>query len=40
MTTFDDLYAELTEKGATRPDGSGTVAAVDAGVHALSLIHI
>ncbi|HET8981199.1 MAG TPA: phosphoribosyl-ATP diphosphatase [Pedococcus sp.] len=35
MKTFDDLYAELTEKVATRPDGSGTVAAVDAGVHAI-----
>jgi phosphoribosyl-ATP pyrophosphohydrolase len=35
VKTFDDLYAELTEKVATRPDGSGTVAAVDAGVHAI-----
>lgn len=35
MKTFDDLYAELTEKVASRPDGSGTVAAVDAGVHAI-----
>lgn len=35
MKTFDDLYAELTEKVAARPDGSGTVAAVDAGVHAI-----
>ena len=35
MKTFDDLYAELTDKVATRPEGSGTVAAVDAGVHAI-----
>ena len=35
VKTFDDLYAELTEKVATRPEGSGTVAAVDAGVHAI-----
>ena len=34
MKTFDELFAELTEKAATRPAGSGTVAAVDAGVHA------
>ncbi|MCO1656048.1 phosphoribosyl-ATP diphosphatase [Pseudonocardia humida] len=34
MKTFDGLFAELTEKAATRPDGSGTVAALDAGVHA------
>ncbi len=34
MKTFDALYAELLERAATRPDGSGTVAALDAGVHA------
>ena len=34
MKTFDDLFAELSEKALTRPDGSGTVAALDAGVHA------
>lgn len=34
MKTFDELYAELTEKAATRPAGSGTVEALDAGVHA------
>ncbi|SDM20065.1 phosphoribosyl-ATP diphosphatase [Allokutzneria albata] len=32
--TFDGLFAELTERAATRPEGSGTVAALDAGVHA------
>jgi phosphoribosyl-ATP pyrophosphohydrolase len=34
VKTFDELYAELREKAATRPSGSGTVAALDAGVHA------
>ncbi|HEU5006318.1 MAG TPA: phosphoribosyl-ATP diphosphatase [Jatrophihabitantaceae bacterium] len=34
MKTFDQLFAELTERQRTRPDGSGTVAALDAGVHA------
>ena len=33
MKSFDALFAELTDKAATRPDGSGTVAALDAGVH-------
>lgn len=32
---FDDLFAELQEKARTRPPGSGTVAALDAGVHAI-----
>ena len=35
MKTFDDLYAELAEKARTRPAGSGTVTALDAGVHAI-----
>ena len=35
MKTFEQLYAELAEKAVTRPDGSGTVAALDAGVHAI-----
>lgn len=33
MKTFDDLFAELSDKAVTRPAGSGTVAALDAGVH-------
>ncbi len=33
--TFDSLYAELADKAATRPTGSGTVAELDAGVHAI-----
>ena len=35
MKTFEELFAELTETAATRPDGSGTVARLDAGVHAI-----
>ena len=35
MKTFDELFAELTAKAAERPAGSGTVAALDAGVHAI-----
>ena len=35
MKTFDALFAELREKAETRPEGSGTVAALDAGVHAI-----
>jgi phosphoribosyl-ATP pyrophosphohydrolase len=34
VKTFDELFAELAEKAQTRPAGSGTVAALDAGVHA------
>ena len=34
MKTFDSLFAELSERAVTRPEGSGTVAALDAGVHA------
>ena len=33
MKTFDELYAELERTVAERREGSGTVAAVDAGVH-------
>ena len=35
MKTFETLFAELTEKAETRPAGSGTVAQLDAGVHAI-----
>ena len=34
MKTFDELFAELTDRKKTRPAGSGTVAALDDGVHA------
>lgn len=33
MKTFDELWAELSEKARDRPAGSGTVAALDGGVH-------
>lgn len=35
VKTFDELFAELTDKATTRPAGSGTVAALDSGVHTL-----
>lgn len=35
VKTFDELFAELSEKARTRPAGSGTVAALDAGTHAI-----
>lgn len=35
MKSFDSLWTELAEKIVTRPEGSGTVAAVDAGVHGI-----
>ena len=33
MKTFEDLFAELSDKAASRPSGSGTVAELDRGVH-------
>jgi len=35
VKTFDELFAELTETVRTRPEGSRTVTALDAGVHAI-----
>ena len=35
MKTFESLFAELQDKARTRPEGSGTVAELDAGVHHL-----
>jgi phosphoribosyl-ATP pyrophosphohydrolase len=35
VKSFEGLFAELIQKAATRPDGSGTVAELDAGVHAI-----
>ncbi|MBW3658760.1 MAG: phosphoribosyl-ATP diphosphatase [Actinobacteria bacterium] len=35
MKTFEELFAELEDKARTRPPGSGTVAALDAGVHGI-----
>ena len=31
--SFEDLFAELCHRAATRPEGSGTVRALDAGIH-------
>jgi phosphoribosyl-ATP pyrophosphohydrolase len=33
VKTFDDLFAELSAKAEARTPGSGTVAALDRGVH-------
>ena len=35
MKSFEDLFAELELKARTRPEGSGTVKQLDAGVHAI-----
>jgi phosphoribosyl-ATP pyrophosphohydrolase len=35
MKTFEELFAELSAKAASRPEGSRTVAELDAGVHSI-----
>ena len=35
VKTFDELFAELSQKAAERPEGSDTVARLDAGVHSI-----
>jgi len=35
MKSFETLWVELSAKMQERPNGSGTVSAVDAGVHAI-----
>jgi phosphoribosyl-ATP pyrophosphohydrolase len=35
VKTFEGLWAELADKAERRPAGSGTVAALDAGVHTI-----
>lgn len=35
MKTFDELFAELSVKAETRPEGSGTIAELDGGVHTI-----
>jgi phosphoribosyl-ATP pyrophosphohydrolase len=35
VKTFDQLFDELAEKARSRPEGSGTVAQLEAGVHAI-----
>ncbi|MDO4908530.1 MAG: phosphoribosyl-ATP diphosphatase [Corynebacterium sp.] len=34
MKNFEELFAELSSRAKERPEGSGTVAALDAGIHA------
>jgi phosphoribosyl-ATP pyrophosphohydrolase len=36
MKTFDELWLELSQKVAQGVEGSGTVAAVEGGVHAIA----
>lgn len=33
MKNFDELWQELSAKALNRPEGSATVAAIDAGIH-------
>ena len=35
MKSFEELWAELSQKAIDRTEGSGTVAALDAGIHAI-----
>jgi len=35
VKSFEQLYTELSDKATARPPGSHTVAALDAGVHAI-----
>lgn len=35
MKNFDELFAELTQRAAERPEGSSTVEALDKGVHSI-----
>lgn len=35
MKSFEELWAELSQKALDRPEGSGTVAALDSGIHAI-----
>ena len=35
MKSFESLWSELSEKVVTRPEGSSTVAAIDAGIHSI-----
>ena len=35
VKSFEELFAELEHKATTRPEGSGTVMELDAGIHAI-----
>ncbi|GAA1751930.1 phosphoribosyl-ATP diphosphatase [Kocuria aegyptia] len=35
MKTFETLFAEISDKAVSRPEGSGTVRELDTGVHGI-----
>ncbi len=35
MKSFEELWLEVSKKAIERPEGSGTVAALDAGIHSI-----
>ncbi|WP_182354707.1 phosphoribosyl-ATP diphosphatase [Flaviflexus huanghaiensis] len=35
MKNFEELFAELSQKAKDRPEGSGTVKELDAGIHTI-----
>jgi phosphoribosyl-ATP pyrophosphohydrolase len=35
MKSFEELWLELSKKAIERPEGSGTVAALDGGIHSI-----
>ncbi len=35
MKTFEDMWAQIQDRAAKRPEGSGTVAELDSGVHSI-----
>jgi phosphoribosyl-ATP pyrophosphohydrolase len=35
MKSFESLWSELNEKALARPQGSATISALDAGIHAM-----
>ncbi|MFI7581970.1 phosphoribosyl-ATP diphosphatase [Kocuria sp. M1N1S27] len=35
MKTFETLFAEISDKAVSRPEGSGTVRELDSGVHGI-----
>jgi phosphoribosyl-ATP pyrophosphohydrolase len=35
MKSFEELWLELSKKAIERPEGSGTVTALDAGIHSI-----
>ena len=35
MKNFEDMWAQIQDRAAKRPEGSGTVAELDSGVHSI-----